>query len=360
MKTINLYFVSYRISLPLTGGEKCTFALIEGARKLGLAVHLWEAHQLPRLLQNIIILNIMFLFRCILLPKNSFLAFNTDFHSRSLFAILFAKYVKKTRIIGILYHYNYWDKESKIGRKAHLILEKTFSLCFDSLITISQFSYNNFRLLTKKEIKNSIITPFVKTTSNEKPERHSISLQSPHLLYVGTIEPRKNIENSLSALATVPQSFTFDIIGGYASKRYFDQLQEFSMKMKSASSVLFHGRQESRHLEDFFRKASIFILVSRMEGYGMVYAEAMKYGLPIIGTTKGAVPELVTHGENGILCDPDDVPGIARAITSLCDLTEWNRISHNNLRKFDSLTDRETFVEASRKVFEDLIGQNRC
>ena len=86
----------------------------------------------------------------------------------------------------------------------------------------------------------------------------------------------------------------------------------------------------------------------------MVYGEAMRYGLPIIGTTRGAVPELVEDGINGFLCDPDDIGGIAAAIGKLNNREVWERISRANLRKYESLADRDQFIRRSTEIFQRI------
>jgi glycosyltransferase involved in cell wall biosynthesis len=89
--------------------------------------------------------------------------------------------------------------------------------------------------------------------------------------------------------------------------------------MGLAARVRVHGRVSSERLRELYRSADTLLLCSKYEGYGMVLAEGLAAGLPIVATRVGAVPEVVGDGQGAELVAPGDVAGLARALTMLAD-----------------------------------------
>jgi glycosyltransferase involved in cell wall biosynthesis len=78
------------------------------------------------------------------------------------------------------------------------------------------------------------------------------------------------------------------------------------------------GAVPSADLAELYDGADLFVLASRFEGYGMVYAEAIAHGLPLIGTTAGAIPDTVP-GDTCIFVAPDDAVALASALRWLIE-----------------------------------------
>ena len=77
------------------------------------------------------------------------------------------------------------------------------------------------------------------------------------------------------------------------------------------------GKVPDGEMGQYFRKASIFCLPTKMEPFGVAFIDALYYKLPIVATNIGAIPDFVKPGENGYLVEPGDVEGLVRYLDIL-------------------------------------------
>jgi glycosyltransferase involved in cell wall biosynthesis len=138
----------------------------------------------------------------------------------------------------------------------------------------------------------------------------------PKILSVGTLSRRKGHDILLSALksiedlgweATIIGSKTLDPATGVELSRRVDEL-DLTDRVQLAGEV--------DDPKGYFAGADIFALASRYEGYGMVFAEALSHGLPIVACKAGAVPDVVP-ADAGILVSVDDADAFGQALRRL-------------------------------------------
>jgi alpha-maltose-1-phosphate synthase len=81
--------------------------------------------------------------------------------------------------------------------------------------------------------------------------------------------------------------------------------------------VTFHGLLEAGPLARLYARASVFVLPTLREAFGLAFLEAMSFALPCVGTRVEAIPEIVSEGETGLLVPPRDPPALAKAMREL-------------------------------------------
>jgi glycosyltransferase involved in cell wall biosynthesis len=350
-------FIAHRIRTPITGGEFYNDALLKGAERAGFKVEKWEGvfwDRLPIRAFRIVLMNFAYLFKTIFLSKKDILILDTDFHARIILSLMWAHYVSKVKVVGMLHLYYYLMDKGTFRNKIHLLLERFMSSRFDFVIVNSNFSYRSLQELTKKDIPHLILTPYSKEKRDQVSRKVVNDTKELKLIQVGTLEDRKNVVNAIEAVAKLNIPFKLSFVGHSYSEEYTQMLLSLVKQKNLEGKVFFKGQADRKTLEQYYLDSTVFILVSRLESYGMVYAEAMQYGLPIIGSTTGSVPELVTDGENGFLCDPENSVQIANAIERLFNPKEWQRISDTNYKKSRDLMDKETFIEHSSELFKNI------
>jgi len=138
---------------------------------------------------------------------------------------------------------------------------------------------------------------------------------SVRILSVGAVVRRKGFDVLVAALATLADLPWLLTIAGDRNRdaKVAAQLDADIARLKLGGRVTMPGAVSSQRLAELYAEADIFALASRFEGYGMAYSEAIAYGLPVIGTRAGAIPDTVPS-DAGILVAPDDVPALARAL----------------------------------------------
>jgi glycosyltransferase involved in cell wall biosynthesis len=140
------------------------------------------------------------------------------------------------------------------------------------------------------------------------------------LLAVGAVVPRKGYDVLTAALAAITDlQWTLSIVGDHTrDPDCAAQLEAQIAGCGLAKRVALLDAVSDARLVDLYRSADLFVLPSRFEGYGMAFAEAIAHGLPVIGTTAGAIPETVPEGA-GVLVPPDDAQALAAALRRLIE-----------------------------------------
>ena len=110
-------------------------------------------------------------------------------------------------------------------------------------------------------------------------------------------------------------------------------LEKMIQKAGLSNYAHFLGRVIGEDLPQIYRTGTVFAITSKTETQSIVLLEAMATGLPCIAVKAGAIPELVKTGENGYLCEADDVDGVAKSMVNiLSDSKKQKEMSAGSLK----------------------------
>jgi glycosyltransferase involved in cell wall biosynthesis len=138
------------------------------------------------------------------------------------------------------------------------------------------------------------------------------------LLAVGSVVPRKGYDVLVAALGRMRDLAWTLVIAGDCSRspETVRRIEGELARLDLGERVVLRGAVSPGEVAGLYDTSDIFVLSSRYEGYGMAYAEAIAHGLPVIGTTAGAVPATVPENA-GILVPVDDVDALTDALRRL-------------------------------------------
>lgn len=180
------------------------------------------------------------------------------------------------------------------------------------VITVSR---HGARLLVERGVDSEHITiarpGCDRLPVSHAPRRRTAAVPSRALCVAQWI-PRKGIDILIGAWLRARPDARLELIGeAEADPVYAAQIRD--LVMTAGDSIIVRGPVDDAALSAAYRDADVFILPSHFEGYGMVYAEALLHGLPVIACDVGPVPEIVGP-DAGILVPTRDVDALAAAI----------------------------------------------
>lgn len=154
------------------------------------------------------------------------------------------------------------------------------------------------------------------------------------ILYIGTLEPRKNVERLVEAYATarrlhqIPHKLVLGGARGWLYDRIFTRISQLGIQ----DQVIFADYIPYAELPLWYNAADIFIYPSLYEGFGLPPLEAMACGTPVITSSVSSLPEVV--GEAAITVDPLNVDALAAAIAGLlADPVLYQRLKADGPRR---------------------------
>lgn len=232
--------------------------------------------------------------------------------------------------------------------------------CADRVIAVSEY--------TKQEIMHYYHTPeskidvvyqgcdpvFSQKIEEGKLQEVKARYQLPDkfVLYVGSIEERKNLMLVAKAMAELNRRAAIHVVAVGRRTAYVDQIQDF-LKAQSIDHLFhFYHQVPYADLPSFYKWASTFAYPSRIEGFGIPLLEAISSGVPAIGCTGSCLEE--AGGPNSIYVNPDDAKGMANAILRTCTDEPLRQHMISEGKKYALNFSDEKLSHDLMKVYENL------
>jgi glycosyltransferase involved in cell wall biosynthesis len=150
----------------------------------------------------------------------------------------------------------------------------------------------------------------------------------PYVLALGRVVEKKGFDLLLDAFARLdPERHPVDLVIA-GSGGALDGLRQKVADLGTESRVHLVGRLDRQTVTEAMAGATLFVMPSRLEPFGIVILEAWRAGVAVVASNRGGAPEFVNDGEDGVLVDPFDTPALTAALDRLlADPSERTRIA---------------------------------
>jgi glycosyltransferase involved in cell wall biosynthesis len=214
----------------------------------------------------------------------------------------------------------------------------------------SRSVWNYVPVVIPNAVDSNMFNPSVGGTGIRK--RHNIASDEKVVLFVGRLVSHKGIEHLLDAARLVPD-VKFIIVGG---GEFADDLR-MRHSHESEGNVIFAGRVPYSDLPKYYAACDVSVLpsVSRLEAFGIAALEGMSSGKPVVVSDIPGVREVITDGEEGLLCEPLNPEDLARKITFLMESDARRRgMGARGREKIEKYFNIERIAKSVAEVYESL------
>lgn len=239
----------------------------------------------------------------------------------------------------------------------------------DKIITVSESSKKDIiKFLSVDEAKIEVVyngveyDKFNKSYSEDEKSKIRVkyNLQEKYILYMGTLEPRKNIESIIEAFSLFKRENTSSskntklVIAGKKGW-LFESIFNLVNKLNLKDDVIFTDYIDENDKSIIYNMASLFVFPSLYEGFGIPVLEAMASSVPVITSNVSSLPEVA--GDAAILVEPKDIKSIAKYMDKVLADKE---LRNNLIKKGHEQAKKFTWESSTKKlvnIYRDLYNK---
>ncbi|MEK7581071.1 MAG: glycosyltransferase family 1 protein [Patescibacteria group bacterium] len=187
-------------------------------------------------------------------------------------------------------------------------------------------------------------------TAKIKKVKEKYAITGDYIIFVGTLQPRKNVESLLKALKLIDLGIKLVVVGkkGWLFDSIFKKVRESKLE----ANVIFTDYVTQQELPALISGAKLYVLPSLYEGFGIPVIEAQACGVPTVVSNTSSLPEVV--GKSGVLIDPTDSNSIAKGIKKILSSEKLSqdlvKMGYENVKRFSW----EKCAAETLKVLESL------
>lgn len=252
-------------------------------------------------------------------PFYDIIHFHTSEPPSALRKILF---MAVSKMLGkkVIVHFHSFSVDTTIKSKYQNVYRYLFGKA-DVVLVLSKYWQDELcRTFGFKDSKVKVLYNPCTTEVSSKvyPKRKQI-------LYAGTVNARKGYADMIKAFAQVADRYPdWSIV--FAGNGEIEEGKALASRLSIAKQTVFLGWVRGEEKDKAFKEASIFCLPSYAEGFPMGVLDAWAYGLPVITTPVGGIPDIAIDGKNCLLFNPGDVDVLAKQMDKMMSSEELRKL----------------------------------
>lgn len=260
-------------------------------------------------------------------------------------------FVAVSKLLGkkVIVHFHSFSVDTTIKSKYQNVYRYLFGKA-DVVLVLSKYWQDELcRTFGFKDGKVKVLyNPCTTEVSNKVyPKRKQI-------LYAGTVNARKGYADMIKAFAQIADRYPdWSIV--FAGNGEIEEGKALASQLGIAKQTVFLGWVRGEEKDKAFKEASIFCLPSYAEGFPMGVLDAWAYGLPVITTPVGGIPDIAIDGKNCLLFNPGDVGKLAMQMNKMMFSEELRKLvasESNELAK--GLFSVEKVTERLGNIYKNL------
>lgn len=241
------------------------------------------------------------------------------------------------------------------------LVERAYLTTVDAFVWTSQTTRNDVvAVLGRDQLPGIVATPGGDRLNPQiTPEAITARAHEPgpiRLAFIGSVVPRKGLDVLIEGLAELPpKSWRLVVIGDTTiNPHYLARVTDLVRRHGLTDDVSFLGQISDDALAATLVDSHLLVVPSTYEGFGIVYLEAMGFGLPAIGTTAGGATNVIQDGDTGFLIPPSSPSAIAEVIRPLhADRDRLAAMGHSARCHYESFPG---WTETTNRIREYLEG----
>lgn len=263
-------------------------------------------------------------------------------------------------IIAIVHHLRCCECRADWKTRFYRAIEKRYLDSVDGFIFNSQTTRSEVERLTGGAKPFVVAYPgrdrFNRSTNPSQIAERARQPGPLRILFLGNVIRRKGLHTLIDALSLLSdKSWQLEVVGSLSVEAsYVRSIRRHIAKAGLDSKIRFRGLLADAELEECLSRSQLLAVPSSYEGFGIVYLEAMAFGLPVIASTAGAAYELITNEKEGFLISPDDPPALVERIRTLSQNRDL--LIHMSLRAYEHHQHFPTWEQSTARIREFLRG----